>query len=320
VILPHVQGNLRFVNCGSATVLANCSYEGSVVRRRKGKSPRRPAGLQNPASHDCDARLYLRDNHNIVMSDFYVEQADNAIYLKATPEDPPSRHSHRSEVSLIHSERSGKEQRAGYPPLWRRIFVGPYHFYQEPNACASSSKVRNRWTFLFGLQLGTERSLIRNWARRQTVGRRQRVLRHGPNADPAMEQMFFQETAPDATLTQLNRALDDLRRLGEADLRLNHPRLRDELNSLPRLSSQWLDCTAIGALDHDFGGARVQRKSSRILTKFKEPSTPPRGRQSTVVKWSEEDSDRPRKHSATAVCSCHSHSPRGLTSRSGDVT
>ena len=31
VVIPHVQGNLRFVNCGRATVLANCSYEGSVV-------------------------------------------------------------------------------------------------------------------------------------------------------------------------------------------------------------------------------------------------------------------------------------------------
>ncbi|HVV70635.1 MAG TPA: glycosyl hydrolase family 28-related protein, partial [Verrucomicrobiae bacterium] len=31
VLMPHVQGNVHFINCGRATVLANCSYEGSVV-------------------------------------------------------------------------------------------------------------------------------------------------------------------------------------------------------------------------------------------------------------------------------------------------
>ncbi|NHW87931.1 hypothetical protein, partial [Escherichia coli] len=38
VVMPHVQGNLRFVNCGRATVLANCSYEGSVVVEGKDKA------------------------------------------------------------------------------------------------------------------------------------------------------------------------------------------------------------------------------------------------------------------------------------------
>jgi hypothetical protein len=44
-----------------------------------------------------------------------------------------------------------------------------------------------------------------------------------PDADSATERQFFQEDPPEAALAKLSRALDDLRRLGEADLRLNHP-------------------------------------------------------------------------------------------------
>jgi len=44
-----------------------------------------------------------------------------------------------------------------------------------------------------------------------------------PEGDPVTERMFFKEVPTDATLARLSRALDDLRRLGEIDLRLNHP-------------------------------------------------------------------------------------------------
>jgi len=35
--------------------------------------------------------------------------------------------------------------------------------------------------------------------------------------------LFFKEAPTDATLAKVSLALDDLRRLGETDLRLNHP-------------------------------------------------------------------------------------------------
>ena len=46
-----------------------------------------------------------------------------------------------------------------------------------------------------------------------------------PDIEPVTERMFFGEPPTDATLAKLSRALDDLRRLGEIDLRLNHPEL-----------------------------------------------------------------------------------------------
>ena len=44
-----------------------------------------------------------------------------------------------------------------------------------------------------------------------------------PGANPATERLFFGEAPTDATLAKVSLALDDLRRLGEIDLRLNHP-------------------------------------------------------------------------------------------------
>ena len=41
--------------------------------------------------------------------------------------------------------------------------------------------------------------------------------------DPATERVFFAEAPTEAALARLSHALDDLRRLGETDLRLNHP-------------------------------------------------------------------------------------------------
>jgi hypothetical protein len=44
-----------------------------------------------------------------------------------------------------------------------------------------------------------------------------------PNRESATERKFFQEIPTDSIIPKLSLALDDLRRLGEIDLRLNHP-------------------------------------------------------------------------------------------------
>lgn len=44
-----------------------------------------------------------------------------------------------------------------------------------------------------------------------------------PASDAALDRLFFNVVPTETTLAQLSRALDDLRRLGELDLRLNHP-------------------------------------------------------------------------------------------------
>lgn len=85
----HVQGNLRFVNSARARFLFAQSYEGTISvsgadRQRDGLLGFmfRLATITNPA-------LDVRDNHSLVASDFYVEQADTYLRLAGAPGDPP---------------------------------------------------------------------------------------------------------------------------------------------------------------------------------------------------------------------------------------
>jgi hypothetical protein len=44
-----------------------------------------------------------------------------------------------------------------------------------------------------------------------------------PEREPFADRPFFTDAPNDETLAKLSHALDDLRRLGDADMRLNHP-------------------------------------------------------------------------------------------------
>jgi hypothetical protein len=44
-----------------------------------------------------------------------------------------------------------------------------------------------------------------------------------PDGEHPRHHSFFADAAAESTLAKISRALDDLRRLGETDLRLNHP-------------------------------------------------------------------------------------------------
>ena len=94
VTMPQVQGNLQFTDCARATVLAGCTYEGSVVVDGRGPGRDGLLGFQTRLATLCTHGLYLRDNQSIVMSDFYLEQADNGFVrgrIGGLPDGRPSR-------------------------------------------------------------------------------------------------------------------------------------------------------------------------------------------------------------------------------------
>jgi hypothetical protein len=225
VILPHVQGNLRFINCGRATVLANCSYEGSVVVEGKDKARNGLLGFQTRLATLVTHGLYLRNNHSIVMSDFYVEQADNGYLFEGTADDPPGCATLTgAKFQSFTSDDPSKNNLLDIRNYQGQILIGPYQFYQEPK------RMRMK-------QQGAAPVDILVWASSwygakpdPKFGAAARLSAAGndfygsaPPADPPVEQMFFGEIPADATLAKLSRALDDLRHLGEMDLRLNHP-------------------------------------------------------------------------------------------------
>jgi len=225
VVMPHVQGNLRFVNCGRATVLANCSYEGSVVVEGRDHARAGLLGFQTRLATLVSHGLYLRDSHHVVMSDFYMEQTDNGCLLEGAADDPPGRATLTgAKFQSFSSNDPAKNTMLDIRGYRGDVFVGPYQFYQEPKRMRFKQQGEapvnlvlwgSSW---YGAkpdpQLGAA-------ARLSAIGND--FYGTGPEIDPAMERRFFQEAPTAGELAQLARALDDLRRLGAADLRLNHP-------------------------------------------------------------------------------------------------
>ena len=181
VVMPHVQGNLRFVNCGHATVLANCSYEGSVVVEGKDKARDGLLGFQTRLATIVTHGLYLRDNHNIVMSDFYVEQADNGYLFEGAADDPPGRATLTgAKFQSFTSKDPAKNNVLDIRNYHGQISIGPYQFYSGAETDAhEATRRRSQWRFpaVASSWYGAKPDPQLSPAARLFAGR-QRVLRH----------------------------------------------------------------------------------------------------------------------------------------------
>ena len=225
VLMPHVQGNLRFINCGQATVLANCSYEGSIVVEGKDKARDGLLGFQTRLATLVTYGLYLRDNHNIVMSDFYIEQADNGYLFEGAADDPPARATVTgAKIQSFTSPDPAKNNMIDIRNYHGQLFIGPYQFYQEPK----QMRIKQQGAGNLELFLLASSWYGANPAPQLSPAAKLFVIGNesygtSPAIDPATERLFFTDAPTDSTLTKVSHALDDLRRLGETDLRLNHP-------------------------------------------------------------------------------------------------
>ncbi|MBV9866889.1 MAG: hypothetical protein JO316_16170 [Abitibacteriaceae bacterium] len=219
VVMPHVQGNLHFVNCGRATILANCTYEGSVVVEGKDKARDGLLGFQTRLATIVPYGLYLRDNNNIVMSDFYMEQSDNGYRFEGTPDDPPGRATIQGAKIQFTAPKDDPTKNITFDIHNYRgqIFFGPDQFYTEPKL----KRLQQEGTgplelFLLGcawydskpeVQLGPAAKLF-------TIG----------NEAYGMQTVQYgaEDVMTNQTLAAVSHSLDDLRRLGAADIRFSH--------------------------------------------------------------------------------------------------
>lgn len=225
VVMPHIQGNLRLTNCGRATVLANCSYEGSVVVDGRDRARDGLLGFQTRLATIVTHGLYLRDSHSIVMSDFYVEQADNGYQFEGSADDPPGRATITgAKFHSFESPDPAKNTLIDVRNYRGELFIGPYQFYQDPKKMRMKQQGSNPVELLLlasswygarpDAQLGPSAKIA--YIGNEYYGT-------GADGEPSTDRSAFLELPSEATLAKLRAALDDLRRLGEADLRLNHP-------------------------------------------------------------------------------------------------
>ena len=104
------------------------------------------------------------------------------------------------------------------------IFIGPYQFYQEPKLMRMKQEgaepvelflLACSW---YGAKPDPQLSAA---AKMWPIGNE--FYGTMPDGERVNNSSFFKTVPNPATLAKLSRALDDLRRLGEMDLRLNHP-------------------------------------------------------------------------------------------------
>lgn len=228
VVAPHLQGNIRIVESAEATQLFNCSYEGSAVIEGAGRRRGGLIGFQTRLSTITTHGLYLRDNQSVVMSDFYVEQADDGFVLEGGPEHPPGRATIQgAKVDFTHADKAREGTVLDIEGYAGEVFFGPNQFY----ASLPKVPIRHRgegkldlflWANCFyktHLEVHKSPSLALHLLGNEgvDVAGKDKVLTHEARA---------MDNLPAESLARLAAALDDLRRLGELDLRLNHPRPR----------------------------------------------------------------------------------------------
>ncbi|MBM3474148.1 MAG: hypothetical protein FJX75_12835 [Armatimonadetes bacterium] len=124
----HVQGNLRFRDSARAKILIANSYEGTVSI--EGEQTERDGflGFMMRLTTIAAPTLHVRDNHSVVMSDFYVEQSDRHLLLEGKPGNPPGHVTIQG--AKIHTFT--QEPLVEIHDYAGRVFLGPNQFYVEP--------------------------------------------------------------------------------------------------------------------------------------------------------------------------------------------
>ncbi len=219
VRIPCAAGLLRFTDCARATILVPLSYYGALIVEGKDRARGGLTGILSRFSGG-PYNVLVRDNHSLVMSDYYSESSGNIFLFEGGPDDPPGRITIQGAKLHLRDELATNVlETRGYAG---QVVLGPDQF----NAPKSG-----------GVKLEGERPLDVVLAgccfyhvllRPQVTGNAHLYLLGDlavavKDLVPADAPNLYADSLPPEKLPLLAGALDDLRRLGEADLRVNHP-------------------------------------------------------------------------------------------------
>jgi len=201
-----VQGNLRLKNCSRATILFNNSYGGSVTIEGPEKERDGFLGFMTRLSTNPAYTLLIKNNHSVVMSDFYNENSDRHIILQGGLSDP------KGTVTI----QGGKTHLRTQNPVVEiynysgRVLLGPNQYYLAPvPAVITQRGDRPVDLILMGSHFYKTKPEFR------LTGNAQLALIGNQGCKNSTK-------IPETVLAKAAAGLDDLRRLGEIDHELNH--------------------------------------------------------------------------------------------------
>ncbi len=216
VLIRQMEGNIHLVDSAQATILLNNTYEGSLVVEGKDKRRGGFLGVLTHLSTSSDYALYVRDNHSLVASDFFIEQTEHGFLLEGKGDDPPGR------ITIQCAKMHLRPAAGGNPACDIReyagaVFLGSPQFYVEPKRVL----LRHQGGRPLDLFLFAGSFYQSELAVQKGESARVRLVGNNSVTGALLGSQVTDEMGGD-TLQRLAEALDDLRLLGELDLRLNH--------------------------------------------------------------------------------------------------
>ena len=173
-------------------------------------------GFQTRLSTITKYGVYIKDNHSIIMSDFYVEQGEDGCYFEGSKDDPPGQITIQGpKVHFNIDKNSNNGTVLDIRNYGGKIFFGPNQFY------AGLPRVPFQYKGQRPLELVLWGSFFYNTHLAASRAPSLKLLMLG-NAGRNMKTPV-DDNVPDEKLADLAAGLDHLRRLGELDLRINHP-------------------------------------------------------------------------------------------------
>jgi hypothetical protein len=219
VVIPCVVGTLHLLDCGAATIVVPLSYYGALIVEGQGRQRNGLLGILSRFSGG-DYNVVLKDNQSIVMSDYYSESSGNIFLLEGRPEDPPGRVTVQG--AKLHLDKTRATNVIEVRNYAGQMFLGPDQFNGAAAEGVALAAERRMDLFLLGnsFYVSPLRVTKRGAANVYRLGNVPVATINVPSAESAA---MFADTLPPAQLGEIATGLDDLRRLGETDLRLNYP-------------------------------------------------------------------------------------------------
>lgn len=210
----HLTGNLRFTNCARANILLNSSYEGAVLVEGRDEEARDGVlGFMTRLATINPFGLYVRDSQSLVMSDYYVEQADRFMQFTGQKGDPAGRAT--IQMPKTHCTKNPVIEVSNYHG---RIVLSSCQFY--PGGIHPAEILQQGENPLWLLLTTTQAYQVTPMFQ---LGESAQLVLAGNTGRGMGENRL-----PEGAMRQLADALDDLRRLGELDLSINHGGTRDD--------------------------------------------------------------------------------------------